>query len=191
MKFSRERLAYFPLTTLEPAKRRSENRVARTMEVLLAIKAKWPQGHSETIFIQQDNAKTHISVNDSEFLEALSREGVDVRLCFQQPNSPDLNVLDLEFFRAIQSLQEQEALGSIDELVSVVQTSFDRMRSRELNNVFLTLQTCMKEIMKVHGGNNYKIPHIGKSRLERQGNLPLHIGCDQDLIDDVVSYLNH
>ena len=63
------------------------------------------------------------------------------------------------------------------------------MQSRELNNVFLTLQTCMKEIMKVRGGNNYQIPHIGKGRLERQGELPQQIECNQTLLNDVGSYL--
>ncbi|KAL4587630.1 hypothetical protein LXL04_000502 [Taraxacum kok-saghyz] len=167
----------------EPAKRSSKNRVAGTLEtkpilsvtkevtkswliekVLPDIRAKWPRSQLGPIFIQQDNAKPHIDVNDSEFLEAASRDGFDIRLNFQPPNSPDLNVLDLEFFRSIQSLQEQEVLGTIDELVHAVQTSFETMQSQQLNNVFLTLQTCMKEIIKVQGGNNYQIPHIGKNR---------------------------
>ncbi|GKC88696.1 hypothetical protein Tco_1149345 [Tanacetum coccineum] len=159
-------------------------------KVLPDIRAKWPRGHTGPIYIQQDNARPHIDVNDSEFLEAASRDGFDIRLCFQPPNSPDLNVLDLGFFRAIQSLQEQEVLGNIDELVHAVQTSFERMQSNELNNVFLTLQTCMKEIIKIRGGNNYHVPHIGKRRLERQGNLPLQIECDQDLISEARSYLH-
>ncbi|GJZ21937.1 hypothetical protein Tco_0558976 [Tanacetum coccineum] len=56
-----------------------------------------------------NNAKPHIAVNDSEFVEAASRDGFDIQLRFQPANSPDLNVLDLGFFRAIQSLQEQES----------------------------------------------------------------------------------
>ncbi|GJU29414.1 hypothetical protein Tco_1173003 [Tanacetum coccineum] len=180
MKLFRERLVY------------SKNRVAGTLEtkpilsvtkevtrswliqkVLPAIRSTWPQGHTGPIFIQQDNAKPHINVDDVEFIQEASRDGFDIRLCFQPPNSPDLNVLDLGFFRAIQSLQEQEVLETIDELVHAVQTSYERMPSCELNNVFLTLQTCMKEILKVQGSNNYQTPHIGKGRLERQGMLPL------------------
>ncbi|KAL4591651.1 hypothetical protein LXL04_004621 [Taraxacum kok-saghyz] len=66
------------------------------------------------------------------------------------------------------------------------------MQSQQLNNVFLTLQTCMKEIIEVQGGNNYHVLHIGKSRLGRQDNLPLQIGRDQTLIDDVVVvHTNH
>nr|XP_043626076.1 uncharacterized protein LOC122597563 [Erigeron canadensis] len=202
------KIGIFPFTTLEPAKRSSKNRVAGTLitkpilsvtkevtrswlieKVLPAIRSKWPRDHTGPIFIQQDNAKPHIDVNDAEFNQEASKDGFDIRLCFQPPNSPDLNVLDLGFFRAIQSLQEQEVLGSIDELVSAVKTSFERMPSNELNNVFLTLQTCMKEIMKVRGGNNYQTPHIGKGKLERQGKLPLTIECDGNLINDVLSYL--
>ncbi|GJZ05793.1 hypothetical protein Tco_0539586 [Tanacetum coccineum] len=191
------KIGIFPLTTLEPAKRSSKNRVAGTLEtkpilsvtkdvtrlwliekVLPAIRAKWPTSHTGPIFIQQDNAKPHIAVNDSEFVKAASHDRFDIRLRFQPPNSPDLNVLDLGIFRAIQSLQEQESLRNIDELLSAVQTTFENMPSHELNNVFLTLQTCIKEMMKIHGGNNYQTPHIGKGRLARQGNLPLQITCD-------------
>ncbi|XP_022042021.1 uncharacterized protein LOC110944677 [Helianthus annuus] len=164
------KIGIFPFTTLEPAKR--------------------SRNHTGPIYIQQDNAKPHIEVNDAEFKLEASKDGFDIRLCFQPPNSPDLNVLNLGFFRAIQSLQEQEVLGSIDELVSAVKSSFERMPSHELNKVFLTLQTCMKEIMKVQGGNNYKIPHIGKGKLERQGNLPLQIECDENLIYEALSYLS-
>ncbi|GJS65415.1 hypothetical protein Tco_0679979 [Tanacetum coccineum] len=111
------KIGIYPLTTLEPAKRSSKNRVAGTLEtkpilsvtkeitrswliqkVLPDIRAKWPRGHTGPIYIQQDNARPHIDVNDSEFLEAASRDGFDIRLCFQPPNSPDLNVLDLGFF---------------------------------------------------------------------------------------------
>ncbi|KAL7588113.1 hypothetical protein Lser_V15G38035 [Lactuca serriola] len=153
-------------------------------KVLPDIRAKWPRSHVGPIFIQQDNAKPHIDVNDNDFLEVASSDGFDIRLNFQPSNSPDLNVLDLGFFRAIQSLQEQEALGTIDELVHAVQTSFEKMQSQQLNNVFLTLQTCMMEIIRVQGGNNYQIPHIGKNRLELEGNLPLQIGCDENLINE-------
>ena len=49
----------------------------------------------------------------------------------------------------------------------------------------------MKEIIKVQGGNNYHVLHIGKNRLERQVNLPLQIECDRSLIDDAIMFLNH
>ena len=31
----------------------------------------------------------------------------------------------------------------------------------------------MNKILDCHGGSNYKIPHLGKEKLEREGRLPL------------------
>ena len=201
------KIGIFPFTFIEPAKRNSKNRVAGTMvtkvdesitkekvksclieKVIPAIHAKWPQG-MRTIIIQQDNAKPHIDCNNAEFMQAASKDGFDIRLICQPPNSPDLNVLDLGFFRSIQDLQHEKAPTTIEELVAAVKQSFDEYPVEKLNRVFLTQQTCMKEIMKFKGDNDYKIPHMGKDRLEREGTLPLQIRCESDLVNDVVAYL--
>jgi hypothetical protein len=48
-------------------------------KVLPAIKAKWPAEERHLpIFIQQDNAKTHIDVNDPEFVAAAQSDGWDI-----------------------------------------------------------------------------------------------------------------
>ncbi|KAH7853333.1 hypothetical protein Vadar_001315 [Vaccinium darrowii] len=160
-------------------------------EVLPAIRAKWPRGNGiETILIQQDNARPHIHEFDAEFLEEASKDGFDIRLVFQPPNSPDLNVLDLGFFRAIQTLQYQQAPKNVDELVSAVMRAFEELPSERLENVFLTLQACMIEIMKVNGGIGYKVPHIGKGGLMRDGNLPTQLQCDHNLVESVLAHLH-
>ncbi|KAF2310199.1 hypothetical protein GH714_007183 [Hevea brasiliensis] len=117
------KIGVFPFVTHELAERTSFNKAAGTLEtkpitsvrkdvirpyliekVLPAIKAKWPrEDSSHPIFIQQDNARTHIDKNDDEFCRAAAQDGFDIRLLCQPPNSPDLNVLDLGFFSAIQS----------------------------------------------------------------------------------------
>ncbi|KAL9674620.1 hypothetical protein QQ045_030892 [Rhodiola kirilowii] len=81
------KIGIFPFTYQEPAKRSSKNRekgtvvtklvesvnkkVTRSMlinHIIPTIKAKWPQdGAHKTIFIQQDNAKTHITQQDAEW----------------------------------------------------------------------------------------------------------------------------
>ena len=48
----------------------------------------------------------------------------------------------------------------------------------------------MLEILKVKGGNNYKIPHIGKHRLERAGMLPTKVEIPRELVNEVVDYIN-
>lgn len=74
-------------------------------QIIPAIMNKWPEGASKDIFIQQDNARPHIRDNDIDFRDAASQQGFNIHLVQQPPNSPDLNVNDLGWFRAIQSLQ--------------------------------------------------------------------------------------
>jgi hypothetical protein len=129
----------FPFVTEKPAVHRSGNRPRGTMEtklvsvtrkvsrefliekVLPAIKEKWPlEDHWSPIFIQQDNAKTHVLPNDHEFLEAAAIGGWNISLVFQPPNSPDTNILDLGLFAALQSLFQKKSPTSIlDSLVKV------------------------------------------------------------------------
>jgi len=67
--------------------------------VLPAIRAKWPREDvNKIIFIQQDNAPSHLKVDDPIFCEAAKQEGFDIRLICQPPNSSDFNTLDLGFF---------------------------------------------------------------------------------------------
>ncbi|KAH7847324.1 hypothetical protein Vadar_024741 [Vaccinium darrowii] len=181
------KIGIFPFTCKEPAKRSSKNRVAGTLEtkaitvtkeitrsclienVLPAIRAKWPHsGAVETIYIQQDNARPHIRGLDPEFVEAATQDGFDI---------------------AIQSLQYQKAPKTIDELVDAVEKSFEEMSSDNLNRVFLTLQSCMIEIMKVNRGNNYKLPHMGKSHLIRNGILPSQLQCDRAIVENAQAHL--
>jgi DNA-binding Lrp family transcriptional regulator len=126
------KIGMFPFVTEKTAERRSGNRPRGTMEtkplnvkrqvsrefliekVLPAIKEKWPlEDRWSPIFIQQDNAKTHVLPNDPEFLEAAARGGWDIRLVCQPPNSPDTNILDLGLFAALQSLFQKKSPTSI------------------------------------------------------------------------------
>ena len=82
------KIGIFSFRYKEPAKRTSKNRVASTVErktvssvtkdvirscliekFLPAIRAKWPHDTKDVVFIQQDNAKTHIDPNDPNFLK--------------------------------------------------------------------------------------------------------------------------
>ena len=58
------------------------------------------------IFIQQDGVKNHTSENDTVFKEALMEKGINGKLYTQAANSPDINLLDLGFFRVIQSFND-------------------------------------------------------------------------------------
>ncbi|GAA0150743.1 hypothetical protein LIER_09612 [Lithospermum erythrorhizon] len=84
------KIGIFPFYYQEPAKRKSKNRAAGTMEtkpilavtqdlsrswmiekVLPAIRDRWPMySRGSTIYIQQDNARPHIKALDEKFQEA-------------------------------------------------------------------------------------------------------------------------
>ena len=79
---------------------------------------------SRTIFIQQDGAKNHIHEDDEEFNNALMEQDIDAKLYMQTLSSPDINLLHLGFFRAIQSFND--ALPkNIDELIQLVTEAYD------------------------------------------------------------------
>ncbi|XP_050222470.1 uncharacterized protein LOC126672558 [Mercurialis annua] len=115
----------FPFIYKEVAKRKSKNRVAGTLETKAIENINKDVMH---------NAKPHINVNDTEFLEEAGKDGFDIRLSFQPPNSPDLNILDLGFFRAIQALQHQKAPRTIDELVVAVEDAFNELLYKNIDS---------------------------------------------------------
>ena len=73
------------------------------------------------MFIQQHSAKNHIHEDDEEFKNTLMEQYINAKLYTQTPNSPDINLLDLGIFRAIQSFNdvspknEEELIQSVTE----------------------------------------------------------------------------
>ncbi|XP_057775076.1 uncharacterized protein LOC130994057 [Salvia miltiorrhiza] len=202
------KIGIFPLTEMVPAKRSSKNRAAGTLEqkpiesitqqvmrecfikqLVPAIKAKWPSFASKIIFIQQDNARPHIKNEDIEFRDCATADGFDINIIHQPPNSPDNNINDLGWFRAIQSLQTESVCFDVDTLVNAVVSSFNELAPMTLNKVFLSLQGCMIEIMKVKGQNCYKLPHMKKDALLRQQLLPQCLEVPTDLVKETIAYL--
>ena len=133
------KLGIWPIGDWEPAKWRSKNRpkgmlvwknktvtryVYRDLlisKLIPAILEKWPRRDrmSRTIYIHQDSAKNHVHEDDKEFNNALMEQDIDAKLYTQTPNSPDVNLLDLGFCRAIQSfnnalLKNEEELIQLD-----------------------------------------------------------------------------
>ncbi|KAK9705642.1 hypothetical protein RND81_07G072700 [Saponaria officinalis] len=202
------KIGIFPLTFTSPAKRNSRNRRAGTMEtkpiesinkvvikdflinkVIPAIKMKWPESANKNIIIQQDNATPHIHGNDPDFIRAATSDGFSIQLQQQPSNSPDLNVLDLGFFRSIQSLQSSKTAKTVDELVANVTEAFENQKAQCLDDVWLSLQACMVEIMKRRGHNDYKLPHLKKVAARQAGTLQRDLVVSEDLVADCMAYL--
>ncbi|XP_050207663.1 uncharacterized protein LOC126657082 [Mercurialis annua] len=166
------KIGIWPFMFKEPAKRTSKNRVAGTMETKPILSV-----------TKVDNARPHLNVNDLQFNEVAGIDNFDIQLCFQAPNSHDMNVLDLGFFRAIDALQQKKAPTTIGEFVAAVEKAYEEFSDEEINNIFLTLQGCMLEVMKDFGGNNYKVPHMNKHKLIRDGQLPQNLECSDEILN--------
>ena len=120
------KLGIWPIGDWEPAQQGSKNRPKGTLvwkkkmvtkvvyrdllinKLIPAILEKWPRRDrmSRTIYIQQDGVKNHIREDDEEFNNPLTVQEIDAKLYTQTLSSPDVNLLDLGFFQAIQSLQQ-------------------------------------------------------------------------------------
>ncbi|XP_074282732.1 uncharacterized protein LOC141607274 [Silene latifolia] len=188
------KIGLFPFTFQQPAQRRSRNREAGTLEtkpvasinrevtkamfidkVLPAIKSKWLTCASKTITIQQDNARPHMKSTDHEFVQAATSDGFNITLRNQPANSPDLNVLDLA--------------ATIDELVKNVTEAWEEEEHECLDNVWLSLQACVIEIMKRKGHNDYPLPHLKKQAQRREGTLPRDLTVDDELVRECIQGL--
>jgi hypothetical protein len=77
----------------------------------------------------------------------------------------------------------------MDDLISNVVQKFNEYDPRLLKRVFLTLQSCLIEVMKIRGSNRYKIPHMNKVRLETLGTLPERLSYERQLYLDCIEFL--
>jgi hypothetical protein len=151
--------------------------------VVPAIQDKWPdEDVGRTIYIQQDNAKPHVLPNDEGFRQAVAQTDLDIRLIQQPPNSPDLNVLDLCFFRSLQSLTDTLAPSNIRELIEGVEEEYNNYEVDKLSRTFVTLQSCMIGVMENGGGIDYEISHMNKNRLQAEGSLGIPLTISADLL---------
>nr|XP_051196688.1 uncharacterized protein LOC127310025 [Lolium perenne] len=159
-------------------------------KVIPAIVEVWPDdGDVGTIWIQQDNARTHVPPDDPIFQATVKASGLDIRLTFQPPNSPDVNVLDLCFFSSIQSLAFESAPNTLKELIESVEQAYDAYDMNTLAKVYVTLQSVLVQIMKNQGGNTYKLIHMGKDKMIKEGNLPDTLEVDSELYEETLKLI--
>lgn len=151
--------------------------------VLPAIRSKWPDPSPlNVIRVQHDNAPAHAVHDDPEIQCALAHATCPLSLFAQPPNSPDLNVLDLGVFNALQARQRQRVSRSLDELAASVCVALDELPTTTLDASFLTLQCVMDACIRDNGGNNFSVPHMSKARLAREGRLPRSVDCSAETI---------
>ncbi|KAG3243282.1 hypothetical protein PI124_g11892 [Phytophthora idaei] len=135
----------------------------------------WGVEEGTAIKVQQDNASPHVPTDGQWFCAVVEEYGRRVELVFQPPNSPDLNVLDLGLFTAIQARQRLRMTRDLDELMAAVEASYWELPPVTINACFLTLQATMDKCIQEYGGNAFKPAHMAKARLEKEGRLPLSL----------------
>ena len=200
----------WPFVEQVQAQRSSKNRPAGTFEtkpinvdrdvyrhylihkVLPAIKDKFPFKRHVPVLIQQDNARPHISENDPEFAQATSNMSSKIEVVCQPPNSPDFNVLDLGFFRSLDSMQSGSSLTyrGIDGLINAVKEVYNNYLTEKLSDIFITHQTVLESSMEDLGNNSFKIKHTKKSRMSHSQKLTHNHACDPQTYMDALNYTN-
>jgi hypothetical protein len=101
-------------------------------KVIPAIIAKFPQEQGPygrrtvvRLHMTMQQPTSHFQWFDPKWIDMWFERRLDwdCQLKEQPPSSPDCNILDLGFFRALQSLQwQQEAAKSVDQLIANVRS---------------------------------------------------------------------
>ena len=106
-------------------------------------------------------------------------------LLTQPARSPDLNHLDLSFFRALERNTSKKPFPSnIDELIANVEEAYWNFEPRLIEKGFVTLACVCNEVIRHNGENTYAKPHFGKDAwLRRHGQLPLEVRASEDVLE--------
>lgn len=206
------KIGCWPFTDQVAAVRRSHNRPAGTIitrntqvnarvykeyileKLLPAIREKWPRGNVQEmkkINIQHDNAPVHFNKNDAVWINSTQqfreRHRIELTLQDQPAQSPDCNVLDLGFFASLQAYHHKRPpANNIDGLVDNVMACWEQYDPMLLNRTFITHQAVCNLILEHGGDNDYKLPHLGKAALERQGALPKQLRVSDDAKQELI-----
>ena len=146
---------------------------------------KLPEGCAwADIYLQIDNAPPHCKRNKKllpQITKAAGRNivrgkyyGPKVRLTFQPPNSPDLNVLDLGFFEKIWTktnriLCKKDKIATLDEIWEATKAAWNMITPVEIETLFQTWHARMRQVIEFEGRNDMDIPHEGiRERVEAE-----------------------
>ncbi|ETI49336.1 hypothetical protein F443_06768 [Phytophthora nicotianae P1569] len=77
----------------------------------------------------------------------------------------------------------------ITDLIDAVDDAYKTMSADTLDDIFLTLQSCILCILMEYGGNQYKLPHMGKTKLRRANCLPRLLTCELELCKHAIRTL--
>ena len=99
------------------------------------------------------------------------------------------NILDLCLFRSLQSLTDCRAPQSIRELIEGVEQEYENYEVDKLARSFVSLQSCIREVLRKGGGIDYKVPHMNKERRHAEGWLPIALSVDLELVEQTLALI--
>jgi len=89
--------------------------------------------HKEAVIVQQANAQPRHATDRSAVKAAAAAGGRAITFANEPPRSLDINVLDLGWFNAQQSLQYENQSRDVDGLIGALSKAFEEMDSSTTN----------------------------------------------------------
>ena len=133
-----------------------------TEDVFPAIRLAY--AHEAKVFVQQDGASPHTGKQMIERLNRIGaafKTGPKLEVVQQPPNSPDMNICDLSFFRALSTGVHKSRRGRLlsifnkDQLVADVEAAFAAYSSDALEQMWDYKEHVMAKVLGVDGDNVY------------------------------------
>lgn len=192
----------YPCTDWEQAQRRSKNhQVGDWKEVDVSVTAEyyrermvknivpdiikhmpWAGLDGRTLVIQHDGALPHTGKGNTaywpkHFKSKYPRRSIIV--VTQPAQSPDLNVLDLGFFRSLQSRVCSAASTSLADMTDNVERLYWEYDAATMERVWQSLFSVYNCILQHKGGNQFELPHFNKAKAQREGTLERRVEVDR------------
>jgi hypothetical protein len=93
----------------------------------------------------------------------------------------------LGFFRALDAAKQRAQIRSKEQLIQAVVHAFENYSPIQLDNIWISFQQCMLEILKINGDNTYKVPHMSKTTLARLDELPKNLNVPLEIYENVLN----
>jgi hypothetical protein len=116
------------------------------------------------IVLQMDNASAHTGhENKAKIEEYIDEQNLDIRLVYQPPHSPDLNICDLAFFASLQKktnkIKKNSHATGISGIIDSVTEAFEDYDGNTLRLAYGHLYAIYNKILESQGDNNFSEPH--------------------------------
>jgi len=151
-------------------------------EIIAEVKNKMPWLREEVVIIQQDGASPHVGRGNLDFFyEEGHKDGWNINIVTQPPQSPDLNVNDLGFFRSLKCRVDHLKNGANDmnELFQAICDAWEEFDQTTLDHIWGHQYDCYRAIIGCLGDNVYEAPHEGMRN--RVDPVDLKIGREEFL----------